>query len=321
MGRENTSCNEPLDAPIDIASWKADEVFPVYPEGARDKELLYSPDPSPHRILVANHHYLFKRAFRRYPDQFWAEIIAYRIGSYLGVSVPTAFVAWDSGTGVCGALSEWFLSYPEKPMDRYVPGGDILTSMLPGYDRKRGRQHNLEAVERYLTVMEHKGTLKGNWRAWWCDALLFDALIGNTDRHHDNWGLLWSPENTARMAPVFDNGTSLGHEIFPDKMPEFSDDRRMRQYMSRGFHHLRSHASDESRIAHGATIQFLLKRWPEMRGPIENRLAGFNVTKIESIIMNMTEIAIPIPLTAVRAEFVTRLTAARYHTLIRTLTG
>ncbi len=37
--------------------------------------------------------------------------------------------------------------------------------------------------------------------------------------------------------------------------------------------------------------------------------------------MNMTGIAIPIPLTAVRAEFVTYLTAARYHTLIRTLTG
>ncbi len=70
MGRENTSCHEPQDAPITIASRKADEVFPVCFEGVCDKEPLYLPDPSPYRILVANHRYFFKHAFRRYRDQF-----------------------------------------------------------------------------------------------------------------------------------------------------------------------------------------------------------------------------------------------------------
>ncbi len=321
MGHENTSFGQPTDAPVDIASWKVDETFAVYPEGARDKGLLYSPDPSPYRFLVANHRYLFKRAFRRYPDQFWAEIIAYRIGSNLGVSIPPTFVAWHSGTGVCGALSEWFLAYPGKPIERYVPGGDILTSMFGDYDRKRGRQHNFEAIERYLTVMENNGTLKGCWRGWWCDTLLSDALIGNTDRHHDNWGLLWSTENSARMAPVFDNGTSLGHEIFPCKMPTFSDDKRLHDYMSRGCHHMRGHVRDERRISHEASIQYLLGRWPDMRGHIENRLAGFDDANIRSIITGMTQFVIPIPLSAARAEFVVRLTTARYRALIRTLTG
>lgn len=77
----------------------------------------------------------------------------------------------------------------------------------------------------------------GDWRAWWCDTLLFDALIGNTDRHHDNWGLLWSTAHCVRMAPVFDNGTSLGHEIYPNKMPAFRDVRYVSRYISRGRHH------------------------------------------------------------------------------------
>jgi hypothetical protein len=58
-----------------------------------------------------------------------------------------------------------------------------------------------------------------------------------------------------------------------------------------------------------------------MRGHIENRLAGFDDANIRSIITGMTQFVIPIPLSAARAEFVVRLTTARYRALIRTLTG
>lgn len=66
--------------------------------------------------------------------------------------------------------------------------------MLRDYDRKLGRQHNFEAIKLYLTIVENNGTLKGNWRAWWRDALFFDALIGNSDRHHDNCGYYGHPK-------------------------------------------------------------------------------------------------------------------------------
>jgi serine/threonine protein kinase HipA of HipAB toxin-antitoxin module len=29
-----------------------------------------------------------------------------------------------------------------------------------------------------------------NWRTWWARTLAFDAIIGNTDRHTENWGFL-----------------------------------------------------------------------------------------------------------------------------------
>lgn len=321
MGREGVWFEQPPGEPVDVGCWQADEEFAVYPEGARDKGLLYSPDPSSHRFLVPNHRYLFKHAFNRYPDQFWAEIIAYRMGCLLDVAVPPAFVAWDSGTGVCGALIEWFLDYPGEPGERYVAGGDIMSSMIRGYDRKGGRQHNFEAIERYLTVLGRGGQLAGDWLTWWCDTLLFDALIGNTDRHQDNWGLLWTADGQARMAPVFDNGTSLGHEIFPNKMAGFADPHRQDSYIGRGTHHMRWHITNERRAQHVSLIQRLLEYSPGLREHIKSRLMGFNIEAMWVIITGMTEFKIPIPLSPVRAAFVCHLTEARHQVLINALTG
>jgi len=55
--------------------------------------------------------------------------------------------------------------------------------------------------------------------------LLFDALIGNTDRHHENWGLVYIPDPDRTktiaggaavrflLAPSFDHASSLGRDL------------------------------------------------------------------------------------------------------------
>lgn len=40
--------------------------------------------------------------------------------------------------------------------------------------------------------------------------LLFDAWIGNTDRHHENWGVVVTENGTIELAPTFDHASSLG---------------------------------------------------------------------------------------------------------------
>jgi hypothetical protein len=40
--------------------------------------------------------------------------------------------------------------------------------------------------------------------------LVLDALIGNTDRHHMNWGVLDDPGSPRVLAPTFDHASSLG---------------------------------------------------------------------------------------------------------------
>jgi hypothetical protein len=40
--------------------------------------------------------------------------------------------------------------------------------------------------------------------------LVLDALVGNTDRHHKNWGVLDDPPSPRLLAPTFDHASSLG---------------------------------------------------------------------------------------------------------------
>jgi hypothetical protein len=42
--------------------------------------------------------------------------------------------------------------------------------------------------------------------------LCLDALIGNTDRHHENWGLLRFRDRFV-LAPTYDHASSLGREL------------------------------------------------------------------------------------------------------------
>ncbi|MGZ8911312.1 MAG: HipA domain-containing protein [Methylococcaceae bacterium] len=317
MGRKGHWINQPVDEPVNISNWKGDEEFEVYPEGARDKTLLYSPAPAPHEFLISNHRYLYKHAFSRHPDQYWTEIIAYHVGCLLNVPVPPAFVAHDEDNHSCGALIEWFLNYRDQPEERFVPGGDIMVSAISGYDRKKGQQHNFAVVERYLsTLAKSKNVEMSEWMPFWCDMLLFDALIGNTDRHQDNWGLLWGVglENriSVRMAPVFDNGTSLGYEILERNMDGFLNPSRMQSYINKGRHHIRYELHSKEPAQHIELLELLASKNPEIAHRIKYKLDSFNIDRLRSIIEFCTKFKIPIPLTEKRAEFVCHLIESRY---------
>ena len=52
------------------------------------------------------------------------------------------------------------------------------------------------------------------------DYLVLDALIGNTDRHHENWGLLMKQVGDhlqGILAPTFDHVSALGRELLDTK--------------------------------------------------------------------------------------------------------
>lgn len=77
--------------------------------------------------------------------------------------------------------------------------------------------------------------------------MVLDALIGNTDRHHENWGLLWQVlvqiddvSESARLdkqydvAPSFDHASSLGRELLDAKRLEILEQGRVAAYVRRG---------------------------------------------------------------------------------------
>lgn len=62
-------------------------------------------------------------------------------------------------------------------------------------------------------------------RFW--DMFIVDALIGNWDRHNGNWGFLYNEKDeTVRLAPVFDCGSSLFPQMDEDMMRNALNDPR-----------------------------------------------------------------------------------------------
>ncbi len=53
----------------------------------------------------------------------------------------------------------------------------------------------------------------------YCDRFIVDALIGNTDRHNGNWGVIVNGD-TVKIAPVYDCGSSLSPLLADNELTE-----------------------------------------------------------------------------------------------------
>ncbi len=59
--------------------------------------------------------------------------------------------------------------------------------------------------------------------------LIFDFLIGNTDRHQNNWALLASHDGAnIRICPIYDNGSSLCCYLAEEKISDFLGNDKVR---------------------------------------------------------------------------------------------
>lgn len=315
---------------IDIADWPIHGDYEVFPVGARDKSLRVCPTPAPYSFCLPGHKYLFKEAIKsvrdpnqpRHPDQYWAEVIAFRIGRLMGIPVPPAFVAYNSITGEPGTIIEWFIGYNRGISERYSAGGDHMQAMIEGYDRKKGREHNLEAIVKLCRSLSIKGQLSHSWREYWGLCLGFDAVIGNTDRHQENWGLIWDDEERGvRLSPYFDNGTSLGHELNSHKMAHYMKDRRaLDAYINRGKHHMKWRASDGERLGLSDGVARYCQTYPQLI-PLLRAGLQWDDESFDVILGLLTEFNIQSPLLPERAKFIAKLTARRKQLLLNLLEG
>lgn len=312
--------NQRPDEVVDIADWPFHEDYEVFPIGARDKTLRVCPAPSPYPFCLPGHKYLFKESMKsvrnpqqfRHPEQYWSEVIAFKIGRLMKVPVPPVFVAVNSETGTPGALIEWFVGYDPSARERFTPGGDHMQASIEGYDRDRGAQHNLLTI---LTLCRALGVQ--DWQEYWALCLCFDALIGNTDRHQENWGLIWgSGEGEVRIAPFFDNGTSLGHELQHAKFVNLKKDiNRLKAYVNRGKHHMKWHQSDAQRLRLMSGVIRYCRKYPRMISLLQHRLS-WGATDLDEMLGALTAFDIEWPLTSERAAFIYQLTEYRRRLLL-----
>lgn len=286
-----------------VDNWSADEEWGrSYPEGARAKRLLFSPNQYEWNGIRPNWRYLFKRSDKRYPDQFWGEVIAYQIGLMLGIPVPPAHVAYSPISGHCAALIEWFYKEGEES---FVPAGSILQRLIPEFDRELGTQHNLTDALSMSRVLVNK-----DWRQGMANMVTLDCLIGNTDRHQENWGFLFDPKNAgrrqARYAPWFDNGTSMGCERWPERVAGWTDER-LAKYINEGCFHLRINRETPDRIPHMELLSAIVAQQELLLSHVRECFSRFDPGQFEHILSTLEQLDLPSRLSPERKAWISRL--------------
>ena len=145
----------------------------------------------------------------------WAEKAACELAQALGIPCARYELAHFGGRPC--VVSRSFV--PDG--GRLVFGNELLARFSEGYDATRRYSQRRHTVSLAMNCIwqSHAGPPLG-WHYPEIDAcgvflgyLLLDALIGNTDRHHENWGMLVLSRDDIRIAPTFDHASSLGREL------------------------------------------------------------------------------------------------------------
>lgn len=306
--------------PIDVAKWRADDYFSTFPEGARDKKAYFAPEDCVLPFIKKNRRYLFKESDRRFPEQFWGEIVAHRIGVMIGVSVPPAYPATDSIRGRSAALIEWFYDDGES---QFMLGGSFMQALIPGFDMKTGAQHNFETIILLCRALQrYKPLFNRTWLVAWAKGFIFDALIGNTDRHQNNWGILFHKSFLPvgiEFSPWFDNGTSLGCERWPKQVDLWTGDQ-YQQYLNKGRHHVRWDESTNERCGFFDMPKRLIGLNSALREPMLDCVKKIDLKELEVFLDECKSVPMLTPLSSWRAKFMLTLVGLRQERLLQVLT-
>ena len=189
-------------AVVDVSSWVPEEEEQL---GARDK--VWMRDGRGDDAVW----WLFKKprstGLPEIGADLWAEVLASCVAALLPVPAAEArFASWDSEHGVISHRVGGTLVHGNELLwlrnDQYERG---RLGPVPGYDLDSIAEvlHDYVGSEPGLSAFDS-----------FAGYLMFDALIGNTDRHHENWAVVDAERS---LAPTYDHGASLGFNVPREK--------------------------------------------------------------------------------------------------------
>ena len=176
-----------------------------------------------------NERWLFKYA-RENTGEDWSEKLAFEIANAIGIQA--AHVELAVCAGQPGTLSRSFID--KKKNQGLIHGNEILAGQVFGYDPDKRFGQSDHTLDNIQTAIGKLFDSSQEQVILQCLAsyLVLDGLIGNTDRHHENWGLLHHPEvhdgrvtgRVLLVAPTFDHASSLGRELRDDRIEQMLRD-------------------------------------------------------------------------------------------------
>lgn len=303
---------------VDLYGWKYEDLTV---SGSKEKRW--------YRIPESNKLVLFKlpitltsetsKDINEITGEMWSEKLASDIAEILGFNVHKVDIASldidDEAISfygldeekirdveiIYGALCHSFIS---EGLESLVEGADLIMEFDNTYNRKLLRGNvEVYSYQLLLRLFDKYNCIEDLYKM-----IIFDTLIGNTDRHQDNFGMV-KDEVTIRplsFAPFYDNSSSLGRELTTQRIQLMLKDNQM--YNSYIFGKKSSPQIKWGDINHSTKLNFFefLKRvkllTPEIR-KYDGIVAQLTDAKIDMIIEDIPEIV----MSKLHKEFVNKL--------------
>ncbi|RCW77289.1 HipA domain-containing protein [Saliterribacillus persicus] len=155
----------------------------------------------------------------------------------------------------------------------------LLENDLNGYDL-------LTYGFNYIQRLPYWNSIKKNF----IEMLVFDALIGNQDRHPFNWMVLFYPNDEIRLSPIYDNGASLGFR-FEDSylLKMIENESMMNKYMK----NTKSKAGifEKKQVKVKQLLNYLITEYPKETASIIEKINDFNITEYNNYINSLSFIS------------------------------
>ena len=200
--------------------------------------------------------------------EHWAEKITAEVGGLIGVECAQVELARYAEHAVFGpgegesledrpghglerthlaTICKSFLprEYDEETTYSFFHGWEAMQFVIEGYDTNRRFGQRDHSIKNILAAMaELMAVQSRNPMPRWDDALeqlvsyaLLDGLVGNTDRHHENWMIAYVVDfgnAFIEILPSFDHASSLGRELTDEKRLRILESDGVRRYLERG---------------------------------------------------------------------------------------
>jgi hypothetical protein len=158
--------------------------------GSRSKKIITNPE--------THDEYFFKGSKElpdgeiRYPTEFWSEIVSSKIGQYLKFNILDYNIGYNKyGTQKIGCLSKSMVLNSENKL---TEGKVYLTGYKSSYNPEKDKKdYTFQFIRNTLSSFNYENYIKNL-----LEIIVFDALIGNSDRHQENWGIITNFKQTIK---------------------------------------------------------------------------------------------------------------------------
>lgn len=236
-------------------------------KGSRQKKLVIDKNGNKAMFKYERSDYMVSEAC--------SEKMSYEIAKVLGYNCAKIELARDNN-GTLGVLNYLFINLNSaEHMD--------AVSYLNINENERPKFYTISNIKKILDELD-KQLFKD-----FIKILIFDALIGEQDRHEENWGIE-KVDNTYKLSPLYDNGCNLLREFKDEKFANqfYNHEKDFFKYIKRSKTIIYKE-DNKTKYKHFELIEYLNKIYHD---DVQSELINLNKLtdkKIENIVYKIPD--------------------------------